>query len=294
MDKGATLPGTFLRVNSLLMLAGTVATLVCQVILSTGCRPEEKGVTMGPTRFPTYHSDQANLGGNIPSDLQALLLEEHSLQRHNQLQDSLLESLKDIPKDSALLAIIRLGDSALLCLPGEVENPLCVPFFTSPLRAFHYAHVILGSESDQASVFFVSADRFLAILRDTIKHEIRSFTVDPGPTCDFAAAVLSSNMKSTSGIYVAWAVYSSTRILAYDIYMTRAKQLLQRGDTEQARDIGLGIIGCTDVDDPSVHLLLGECGLVLGDERLLQDADDFLRFFEPRWRDSLQRLQSLY
>ena len=60
------------------------------------------------------------------------------------------------------------------------------------------------------------------------------------------------------------------------------------GREGSARDVALESVGHVSLEDPRPHLLLGELAVALRDRTLLQEAQNFLRFFKHEsWAQKL-------
>jgi hypothetical protein len=96
------------------------------------------------------------------------------------------------------------------------------------------------------------------------------------------------SLETPADLLVLWAIHKATEAARLELYLAYALRSAKAGHVEAARDVALEAVGHVNLEDPRPHLLLGELAVALGDRRLLQDAQRFLRFFEHEpWEQKL-------
>lgn len=89
-----------------------------------------------------------------------------------------------------------------------------------------------------------------------------------------------------------WAINKSAELARAELYFTHALESGRTGFLDLARDVALEAVGHLTMEDPRLHLLLGQVALGLGDRRLLGEAKAFLDFFNfERWRRKLGQVE---
>jgi hypothetical protein len=67
---------------------------------------------------------------------------------------------------------------------------------------------------------------------------------------------------------------------------------MRAGRLKEARDVTLQAVGHASLEDPRLHLLLGQLAVGLGDGPLLREAKAFLHFLNlPAWERMLKEAE---
>lgn len=212
-------------------------------------------------------------------------------EQHDSLFSYLISPERRPKDDERIFYVILVGESGFLTVGGE-DQSMCLLFFTSPLRASYYGCEVLGYDKPLRCKVFSASEIAGGMSTAPGESDVPLVTFDKCVHCNVQAVLPWSDLKSADDVLTAWAVFSATTMLMRQGLLRRARLLFQQGDLEQAKTICLDIIECTDIDYPEVHLLLGKCAVRLGDDRLKQEAYEFLTLFEPNWTDSLTAFES--
>ena len=69
-----------------------------------------------------------------------------------------------------------------------------------------------------------------------------------------------------------WAITKSTERARAELYFAHALELARGGRLELARDVSLEAVEHVTMEDPRLHLLLGQVAIGVKNERLLMEA----------------------
>jgi hypothetical protein len=116
------------------------------------------------------------------------------------------------------------------------------------------------------------------MLRDLEASGIANFVVDKCRRCPYVVAVTSQSVATPDDVIFGWALNRSLHRARYELYSDHARELLDLGDFEHARDVLLELAGHVTFEEPSVHQLLEQVAERLEDEVLKREAREFLRF----------------
>jgi hypothetical protein len=98
-------------------------------------------------------------------------------------------------------------------------------------------------------------------------------------------------MRTPGDVITVWAIQKASEILRAELYLAYASGLARRGQLDAARDVALETVGHVTMENPRVHLLLGQLAVGLGDRPLLREAKTCLRVFGfQQWEEKLDRV----
>jgi hypothetical protein len=193
------------------------------------------------------------------------------------LQQSLLEPPRRPPDDRPLftyfVATEKLGVITFALPTGE----RCLPMFTSPIDAGEYRRVLLsGGPPNQYMVS--NASQVLVMLRDVERAGVTQLAVDRCPRCKVVASFQTAQMRSEDDIIKVWSIHVATKMSRAQLYLTYAVNQARVDRLAVARDVALAAAGHVTLDEPMIHLLIGEVAVALKDKALLSEAKAFLRY----------------
>jgi hypothetical protein len=166
----------------------------------------------------------------------------------------------------------------LIAGKGVVTFPLpdggqCLPIFTSTVRAADYARTLLPKQ--HVGYLTTTPQQLRRMLRDL--HEVvGSFTLDRCPRCGKFAVFANDLTRTADDAVQLWAIVKAGQVARQDAFVAYAVQAARAGRLEAARDVALQAAAHVTLEDPRIHLLLGQLALGLGDEVLLREAKAFL------------------
>jgi len=201
----------------------------------------------------------------------------------------LLERARRIPHDAPLFTeLLGAKDETFLTINLPNNGGVCLPVFSSPLRAMDYAQTLLP---DGFSFRYLcsSPQELTKMLRDLEEAGVKAFTIDRCPRCKSFASINIDSNKTVDDLLDLLAVFKATELARADLYFTFARDSALAGHLEVALDVALETVGHVTLEDPRPHLLLGHLGVELRDERLVQEAQAFLRFLKfEEWEQELE------
>jgi hypothetical protein len=110
----------------------------------------------------------------------------------------------------------------------------------------------------------------------------------PLPTLFGFNTIKSNSIKAPDDAVTIWAITKAIELARAELYFSHALEWARAGRLEVARDVSLEAVAHVTVEDPRLHLLLGQVAIGLGDGRLLREAKAFLDFFRHEsWRCKL-------
>jgi len=124
----------------------------------------------------------------------------------------------------------------------------------------------------------MTATGCLKMLRDLEARGTADFVIDKCPRCAYVVAVGSSSVVTPADVIFGWALNRSLHQARYELYADHARELLEVGDVNDARDVLLEIAGHVTFEEPAVHRLLEQVAERLNDQILKREAREFLHF----------------
>jgi hypothetical protein len=173
--------------------------------------------------------------------------------------------------------IIKLSD----------ENQRCLLLFTSQIRAHEYIRVVLGNEVHIHFPMF-SPNDCASSISSWRSSGLNRLVVDRCPYCDVMNIIHLDSLSSPDDFIKLWAGTSAVRFVIYNRNLDRAQNALSEGRLSDAYDMAIDIVQHVDAERPEVHFLLGCCGLLMRDEKTVNEAFRLLHLFAPHWTDELK------
>ena len=240
-------------------------------------------------QLPEYSALRSVPNRGLPPELAELENSESFTTRANSVERELRQPSRRPPEDEPLFTELleTKGDGVLTMMLHDIR---CLPVFSSPFRAADYVQTLLPSGP---SVRYLSSTplQLVQMLRDVERERINHFALDRCPRCSIFPAYVGSAMKTADEVVTVWCIHKATELARADLYFEYAQESARAGRLEIARDVGLETAGHVSLEDPRLHLLLGELAVELRDQKLLREAKAFLRFFQlDRWERKLDRV----
>jgi hypothetical protein len=171
-----------------------------------------------------------------------------------------------------------------------LDDMQCLPVFSSPFRAADYVQTLLPSGP---SVHYLSSTpvQLVQMLRDVEGARVDHFALDRCPRCSIFPACAGGAIKTASDVVTLWCIHKATELARADLYFGYAQESARAGRLEIARDVALETAGHVSLEDPRLHLLLGELAVELRDRKLLREAKAFLRYLHlDQWERKLDQV----
>lgn len=246
---------------------------------------------MQSAEFPNYSRLRTTPSFGLPPGLEEQERNAAFLARRDALEKELLERGKRPADDVPLFNELLVGEGAVPSIPTPGGGGQCLPIFSSPFRAADYARIFFAS-ARRVRYLSSSPVQLLGMLRDLKSNGFDSFAIDRCPRCSVFTALDSDSMKSAADIVTVWGLWKATELARADLYLEYALEAARSGRLEESRNVALECVGHVSLEDPRSHLLLGKIGVALGDQTLLREAAEFLRFFRlTEWEDRLNKVE---
>lgn len=241
-------------------------------------KPEPAAVPPAPPRLvPMYAELLAKPNRTVPANLTTNLESAEFADFQAKWQDKLRAARR--PADDALLvAMLRAGQSlATFAMPDTGGRAAL--FFSSPLRAADYKDH-MGTEGAAAEIALLTLEQFAKTLRDLEGAGLQHFSFDRCPRCTGATVVESAGVQSADDAWAARARFKGAEMASEKLHFQFALDASRAGHLEEAREVGLHAVSHVTIEDPNMHLLLGQVGVALADTTLANDALAMLKFLQ--------------
>lgn len=240
--------------------------------------------------LPEYSALTSRPSRELPAEFVEQEGSEAFSSRRESIQQELLEGPRRPPDDAPLLtAFLNDQGSGVVTMTLPEGAGQCLPVFTTPIRAADYRQNLLVH--GPATRYLSSAPgQFVKMLRDIEKMGIETLTVDRCPRCSVLTTFGSSSIKTAADVVTIWAIHKATELARTQVYFAYALQMARADRFDVARDVGLETASHVTVEDPRLHVLLGQIAIGLGDRALLQEAKAFLALLnQDRWERKLDQ-----
>lgn len=240
---------------------------------------------------PHYSTLQATPSKGLPPELEQSEKSQSFNARCEALQHSLLGAGQRPPLDVPLFTALVDADGSFLTLSLPDNGGRCVPVFSTPFRAADYIRTLFN-RGPRLQYLCSSSLQFVPMLRDLEEAGVGWVALDRCPRCSVFTTIGSSSIKSPDDAVVIWAINMSRQLERAKLYFAYALESARAGRLELARDVAIEAVGHVTMEDPRLHLFLGQIAIGLGDGRLLEEAKAFLEFFSLElWRRKLDEVE---
>ncbi len=181
------------------------------------------------------------------------------------------------PQDDApLFVTIVNGDGGPLTAT-QPDGRSCVTVFSSPFRAADYQRALLTGFDD--AQFLVSTPEMMAkMLADLRRLGVESICLDRCPRCKGFAVYSTEAMTTTNGVFSLWAIVKGTELTKVRLYSEFGRDLATKGKLQHARRLAMQTASHVTMEDPGLHLFIGQLAVARGDETEVAEAKAFLRY----------------
>ena len=248
-----------------------------------------KSLTMS---LPLYTHLRKISSRGIPPELARMEKSPEHLTRQDAFEMELsASSLLPKPGDPALTIFVSGGANLLtIPIPGN-DDVSCIPLFSERWRVADYARTRFAGRSD-VSFAVMSAEGVVSTLRYVEAMGRFVFTIDCCPRCDDFIHYETSLADEADYLIRMIGVHRSTELARRHLYYHYALNKAKMGHHVAARDVLLETVAHVTMSDPDTHLLLGQLGLAMGDDELVREAHEHLRFFgSGAWDRKLESVE---
>lgn len=230
--------------------------------------------------MPEYSAVRENPTRGLPSDLGEL----EASQEHSDRSEAIEHLLSEVPRrpkaESPLFVeILAIEQQSLLTMTLPTNNSQCLLIFSSPFRAADYVRTLLDS-GPPVKYLSSSPRELVTMFRDLGELGINQFVLDRCPQCNIFCAIHSESVTTAEDAINCWSISKATELARLELYLTYAQTLARAGELAAAREVLLETAAHVSVEDPRLHVLLGQVAVALPDRKLLREAKAFLQFFQ--------------
>lgn len=242
--------------------------------------------------LPLYTQLKRIPNRGLPADLMKMEKSADHLTRQDAFETELSASSVLPAPDAPALATFVSGGANLVTIPvpGD-EGVMCIPLFSERWRVVDYARTHFADRGD-VSFAVMSAAGFVSTLRDVEKAGKLAFTIDCCPRCEDFIRYETILADEPGYLIRMIGVHKATELARRHLYYHYALAKARLGQHELARDVLLESVGHVTMADPDTHLLLGQLGVAMGDDELVREAHEYLRFFgSGAWDRKLETVE---
>ena len=229
--------------------------------------------------MPEYSGAREIPSRGVPSRRSEQEANEAFSARCDSIQRWLCESPRRPQPDSPLFVEIVIGNSQSVLTIERMKGSHCMPIFSSPYRAADYVRTLLSSGPPNAYLSSTPLE-LLSMLRDLRQVGIDAFALDRCPRCEEFCAISTASTTTTDDLINCWSIVKSIELARLEQFLNYAQAAARAQQFYTARDVLLEAAAHVGVEDPRLHLALGQVALALYDTGLLHEAKAFLRFFK--------------
>lgn len=230
--------------------------------------------------LPSYARLRANPNRGLPAEL----AEKEAGEVFDEFRDHIEQELREPARRPALdeplfIELASVSKGGLLTLEMPDDGGRCLPVFSTPIRAADYIQTQLGHGP---SLQYLSSTplELTEMLRDLRHAGVETFTLDRCPRCEIFVATSSDGVKTADVLLELMAIFQATQFARASLYLDYAIGLARSEQFAEARDVAIETVGHVTMEDPRVHLLLGQLGVALKDRKLVGEAKAFLAFLK--------------
>ena len=240
--------------------------------------------------MPQYSGARELPSRGIRSDLSEHESNEAFNARCDSIQRWLCEPPRSPQVDSPLFVEILTDNSRSVLAIDRTTGSRCMPVFSSSFRAAEYVRTLLASGPPVAYLSSSPLD-LVAMFRDLRQVGIDEFTLDRCPRCEAFCAISTAEVITTEDVIKCWSIFKSIELARLEQFLNYAQAAARGQQFYTARDVLLEAAAHVTVEDPRLHLSLGQVAVALYDSQLLHEAKTFLRFFELKsWERRLDQI----
>lgn len=204
--------------------------------------------------------------------------------------DELMASAGRPQLDCGFLAGLQTKEGGTITWPMPQTAGQCLLLFTGPVRTGDY--IVTQMRSGPAvNVAVYTPDMLLHALTEFREAGVTHIGVDRCPRCGAFTAVSIRGIATHEPLLGMWAAAKAGERLRSELYLRHVVKAARDGDLDAARDTALQAFGHVVPDDPAVHLAIGKVAVALGDNQLLEEAKQFLRYLNRM--EQLEMLEQL-
>lgn len=149
-------------------------------------------------------------------------------------------------------------------------------YFSSPARAADYKDA-MGIEGEPGQILALTLPGFLQMLRDLEPSAVTAFAFDRCPRCSEVSVIPAHEVTTIEQAWTVRSAYKAREIAREQLYFAYALDAARAGHLDEAREVALQAAGHITLEDPNMHLLIGQLGVALAEPTLTADALTMLK-----------------
>lgn len=214
--------------------------------------------------------------------LPAGLVERESSPQFTQHRDGWQQKLLSQPRPNDTQHVVTTlavpgGGVATFDLPdGSARAGL---YFSSPVRAADYKDS-MGREGAPGQLLALTLPGFLQMMRDLEAQGVTAISFDRCPRCTEVTILQTAEITTIEQAWNVRCVYKAREISREQLYFAYALDAARDGHLDEAREVALEAAAHVTLEDPNLHLLLGQLGLALADTTLTAEALALLKLMK--------------
>lgn len=199
----------------------------------------------------------------------------------------LLEPANRPAEDAPLFVTIISAEGGPLTV-AQPDGARSVTVFSSPFRAADYHRALLDEPDDRKFLVSTPAD-LVTMLADLRGVGVESIALDRCPRCT-SFAVYDTESMAAADLLSLWATVKAAELTRSALYSEVARKLAASGRSRHARRLALQTASHVTMEDPGLHLFIGQLAVARKDRTELEEAKRFLKYLGQQ--DWLRQLEA--
>ena len=240
--------------------------------------------------LPEYSGSRELPSRGVPCNRSNQKAREAFSARCDSIQHWLCESPRHPQVESPLFVELVTENAEGVVTIERTKGSHCMLVFSSAFRATDYVRTLLASEPP-ISYLSSSPLELLGMCRDLKQVGVDQFTLDRCPRCEVYCSISTASMATTDDVINCWSVVKSIELARLEQSLNYAQAAARAEQFYTARDVLFEAAAHISIEDPRLHLSLGQVAVALYDSQLLHEAKTFLRFFKLKsWERQLDQI----
>ena len=240
--------------------------------------------------MPEYSGAREIPSRGVPSRCSEQEAHEAFGARCDSIQRWLCEPPRRLQDERRYFVALLTENSQSVVTIERTSESHCMLVFSSPFRAADYVRTLLATGSPD-TYLSSSPLELLAMFGDLRPVGIDEFILDRCPRCEVACAIYTSSLTTTDDVVNCWSIFKSMELARMEEFLKYAQAAARAEQFYTARDVLLEAAAHVSVEDPRLHVAMGQVAVALYDSELLREARSFLRFFKLKsWESRLDQV----
>lgn len=224
---------------------------------------------------PVYTALLETPSRTLPAALKEREASDTFVKYRDAWQQKLLGGTRPTDSQPAFASLVRPPSGVVtMTIPPE-ETPVAL-VFSSPLRAMDYRDAV-GLPAGEVQLLALPLPGLVKMLRDLEPVGITRLAFDRCPRCAIGLLVDGAGISNVEKAWEMRCIHKATEVAREQLYFSYALDAARAGHLDEAREIALEAAGHVTLEDPNLHLLIGQIGVATGDSALATEAVQLLR-----------------